>query len=753
MSIGGSLSGITFSGLSSGIDTETMLRRLVQLESIPITRLQQQQAQLTSRLGVLNQFKGKLTALATAAGGLNSAAAFNTIRASSSNEALATVSATSSAAAGSYRLKVIQLAQAQKAASAPQVSATEPRGLNGTFMVNGKALTLEASDTLATIAQKINGAGAGAVASIINGGEGNAYLTIASSSTGVSNRLQMADLQGSALQSLGILSGAPAGREPISGGFASYAFSSSSSPLGPLMNLTPAPSGTITMNGTPIDIDLGSDSLQTIAERISASGSGATASVRTIVRNGVTTHRLELTGVSEAALGDDANILQALGILQVPARHELLVARDASYSLDDIPLTSDSNTITGVIPGATLSLLRAGESEADAATITLARDDADIVKKVREFKDAYNSVVEFIKANTSFDKETFRSGSLFGEPSVRQIEAELSNVLFSSVTSGGPLTNLTQVGFAFDQSGLLTLDEAALTNALSSDPAGVGALFRAVGTGSSSAITYVSSTNASLASATPYDVEITQVATQGSYTAALAQSSPNPSNEVLTFRGSLFGSSEYALVIRPGSTLASTVAQINSDPRLRELVAATVEDGMLKITSRRYGTTGNFSVESNLEAASDNSGIGIGFPGTSRPGVDVAGTINGEPATGSGQFLTGNSGNPRTAGLQIQYTGDTLGLVGTLAFSKGTGSLINDLIGVFTDGVNGLMTATDQSIQAQIDSIDESILRLQERLTRRETELRLRFQRMEEAITRVQGQAVRLQALNAQPPS
>ena len=38
-------------------------------------------------------------------------------------------------------------------------------------------------------------------------------------------------------------------------------------------------------------------------------------------------------------------------------------------------------------------------------------------------------------------------------------------------------------------------------------------------------------------------------------------------------------------------------------------------------------------------------------------GLDVAGEINGEEATGNGQVLTGNTGNASTDGLAVRYTG------------------------------------------------------------------------------------------------
>ena len=45
---------------------------------------------------------------------------------------------------------------------------------------------------------------------------------------------------------------------------------------------------------------------------------------------------------------------------------------------------------------------------------------------------------------------------------------------------------------------------------------------------------------------------------------------------------------------------------------------------------------------------------------TIKNGLDVAGEINGEEATGSGQILIGNIGNLNTEGLAIRYRGHSL---------------------------------------------------------------------------------------------
>ena len=82
-----------------------------------------------------------------------------------------------------------------------------------------------------------------------------------------------------------------------------------------------------------------------------------------------------------------------------------------------------------------------------------------------------------------------------------------------------------------------------------------------------------------------------------------------------------------------------------------------------------------------------------------------------------------------------------------MKFTKGMGSLVNDLIGTLTDSVNGLLTAADKAAQEQIDTIDRSIEDLNERLELRTTFLRTQFTRMEEAIAKMQGQAGQMAGL------
>lgn len=750
MSVNGSLSGITFGGLSSGLDTNGIIDKLVQLKKQPLTKLTQQQTDLQSKQQIYNTLGTGLTALANAANALNVANAFNPIAASSSDSSVATVTGSSTATAGSFSLIVSQLAQAEKIASSAQTDVTSALNLAGAFVVNGATVNVTATDSLTSIAQKINNLNVGVTASLINGGNGAAYLTIGSNSTGVSNDLQLSDTSGAVLNSLGLLSGAAGIRESITNGATSYGFNSSSQTVANLLGNSSFGASTVQINGVDVTIN-GSDSLQTIASNINSAGAGVTATVRTVTSGATTTYKLDIVGNSGTpTFSDSNNTLSSLGILQQPYGSELIKGQDAKYSLDGLNLTSASNTVTTAIPGATLTLLKGSAALPGTATISMVKDLNAIQSNVNAFVTAYNNVVDYIAQNSQLDTSTFNTGPLFGDSVADQVMSSLTSSLFSNVPGvTGQFSNLTGAGFTLDQSGHLVVDNSILSSALTSNPQGVQALFETVGNGSSSSISYVSDTTKTQASATaPYDVNITQVATKSSYTGEQAQTQASTVSEHLTFNGSLFSSSPYQLTLPSGSTAASTVAAINADSTLKNLVVASLDGGgNLFIQSNRYGSHGTFTVNSDLAAGPDNSGLGQNMVGATVVGVDVAGTINNEAATGSGQFLTGNSGNPTTDGLQIQYTGTATGAVGTISYSRGLAASIKNLLQTFTDPVNGLLTATNNSLQTQIDGLTTDMNNLAQQITDYQAQLQQQFSNMEAVIGQLQSQGSSLAAI------
>lgn len=738
MSVNGPLSGIRFTGLGSGLDVESIVSQLVNLERLPARRLQAQQAQIQARQEVNSQFRSRLGALATRASGLNFSSAYEANTASFSVKDRASASVTDAAAPGTYDVNVLRLARAHKTASTARASTTDAAGMAGSFLVNGKAVTVEASDSLTSIAQKVNGANAGVTATVLNGGPGQAFLVFNASQTGAAARIDLSDVSGGVLSGLGVLTGAATVNYQVDGDTArSRGFSSGTASLQSMTGS--ALMGTFLVNGEDVFVDFSVDSLQSVADRInSATGSSATVVTETV--GGRTVSRLEIdaTGIG-SAFSDPDGVLGALGVLQRGYGNQLTGAQDAQVTIDGVTVQSASNTVSGVLQGVTLNL--SGEG---ATQLTVSRDTAKVKENIKGFMTAYNDVVDFIRQNSSFDSETFRSGALFGDQTASQVENALGSLLFSNLGTG-QFRNLTDLGFGLDDQGKLTLDEGRLDSAITQDLRGVKELMMSTGSGSTGSLRYV--TSGTKTQAGTYSVEITRAATTTRVAGEGLFAGPAAGGELLTFSGAMFGSGPVSLGVDSGSTLDELVLKINSDSRLKDLVTARNDGGRLQIESKRFGTAGRFTVSSNQPAGPGTSGLGTA---SVTDGEDVAGTINGEAATGSGQFLLGNSGNATTAGLQIQFTGTSAGTAGTVTFNRGTASLFAFRVDGFTDSVNGILTTSDRTMTQQVEDIDDRLAAMEAQIALREQSLRRRFAAMEEAMARFNSQSGQLGAILSQ---
>ena len=164
----------------------------------------------------------------------------------------------------------------------------------------------------------------------------------------------------------------------------------------------------------------------------------------------------------------------------------------------------------------------------------------------------------------------------------------------------------------------------------------------------------------SLSGSTPYTLNITQAAQQASLTAtsALADSTVIGSGNN-TFTVNVNGLTSDSLTLASGTYTPTALAQavesaINGDATLNgEAINASVNSSnQLVLSSNVYGSASQVTMKSGT-ALSD-----LGFQaGSMSKGIDVAGNfvVNGqtEQATGSGQILTGNTGNANTAGIGV----------------------------------------------------------------------------------------------------
>ncbi|TLS17599.1 MAG: flagellar cap protein [Betaproteobacteria bacterium] len=194
--------GISSAGVGSGLDVASLITQLVQAERTNLTAMETKKETFNSQISAYGQIKSSLEAFKTAVGNLKLSSDFSVSKATSSNTDLLTATADSTAAAGTYDIKVTQLAQAGVQASASQASAKTAMGASGTFTLTAGDksfdITLESTDTLENIRDKINSAVLTgddetqelATATIVN--TGNGYkLVVASSERGTENAVSI----------------------------------------------------------------------------------------------------------------------------------------------------------------------------------------------------------------------------------------------------------------------------------------------------------------------------------------------------------------------------------------------------------------------------------------------------------------------------------------------------------------------------------------------------------------------------------
>ncbi len=751
-----SLSGINFSGIGSGIDTENIISQLMSLQRRPITVIQQRQAQIQQHQAAVNGIAALVSGLQAASTRLDGSLAFTGVTASTGDPLIATASAAPGAQAATHSLDVTLLARSHRIASANQSSQTAALGVAGQIVVNGKAINVGLTDSLTAIAGNINNAKTGVNASVVATSSNTFNLVLTSETTGADNTISVADSGGGTILSstIGLITSSVTVQNPVTNGAATNLFKDSGTSIATLLGQTSASAGTVQINGTGVAIDFSVDTLSTIASKINAAGiAGVTASAVTATDPVTKEARQELRIVGASGTPtfvDSNNILTNLGVLQNGFTNQTQAARDATFVINGLAASRSSNSVSDVISGLTFNLIK----EASSTTVKVSADTEGIKKDIETFVNAYNTLARKVSELSQFDTQTLSTGVLFGDVTIQNVVNSVANAVTGAVTGlSGSTTVLAQVGNTLDGTGKLNIDSSKLSDALNTKLSEVAKLFKIAGTATDNSISFVSASDKTKSSnSSGYTVNITRVASQASAVAGTAHTAnDNTNSEVLTFTGGQFGASGKTVIISPNASLDDIISRINSDGIISSVVTASSVSGRLSLAAKSYGSAGTFTVRSSQAAAANNSGLGN--VDVSATGQDVGGTINGELATGKGQFLTGDAGNASTNGLQIRVAATLVGSAGSIVLTKGVANLLRAYGSASTNSVDGTLTNYSNSLDRQVTDYGTDIKTLQERLKVEETRLRLRFAAMEGAISRIRAAGNGLAGLTNSLPS
>lgn len=215
------MASITALGTGSGIDLESMVTKLMDVERLSFTRVQNRQKSVESEISGLGQLSNALSSVQTAAKDLlpsSSTASmkdtFTTYKASVVNEKVASAtlkSGVKNPATGGYSLEVEQLASSHRLVTKAgaenkieqdgklkiEIGSLSEKDGSKTFSANGaKTLEIEVKKdaSLSDIRDAINKANGGVSATIIKG-SGGEQLVLSSKDTGLDNVMKISGLE------------------------------------------------------------------------------------------------------------------------------------------------------------------------------------------------------------------------------------------------------------------------------------------------------------------------------------------------------------------------------------------------------------------------------------------------------------------------------------------------------------------------------------------------------------------------------
>jgi len=258
---------------------------------------------------------------------------------------------------------------------------------------------------------------------------------------------------------------------------------------------------------------------------------------------------------------------------------------------------------------------------------------------------------------------------------------------------------MSDIGVSFQTDGTLKLDASKLNAALSDPNKDVSTLFAAIAKPTDSLVSFISAK--SDATVGKHALNITRLATQGTAVGSQAANTTIVAgvNDTLTLE---VDGQAATITLAAGSYTAAALsaelqAKINGVDKLSEndiSVVVSQNSGTLTLTSDRFGSA------SIVKVVGGNAKSDLFGTATSTDGVDVAGTLGGVTATGSGKKLTAQ-------GITLEIDGGSLGARGDVRYAKGFASQLSDMAKA--------LLSDDGLLDGRVDGLNRSIKDLEKR--------------------------------------
>jgi flagellar hook-associated protein 2 len=304
-------------------------------------------------------------------------------------------------------------------------------------------------------------------------------LTALNDPMGTMTSLSLTSSQSSILSGTAT-SGAVAGTHTITVNNLAQTASWYSAPVATSFTTLPGGSFNITSGGVPTTITVGSgtNSLSDLVNNINFQNLGVTASVITDSSGS----RLSIVSNNSGASNgfSISNISNQSGTTSTPflAFTQAQPGKDASLTVDGTPVTSATNTVSGVLSGVTLNLNSAATTP---VSITIAPNVSAVGTAIQSFVNDYNGIMSGLNTQFTSNATTGAQGDLATDSTVRSLQQQLLAAMTYVAPNGGTESTLGAMGISMGNDGTLTLNSSTLNSALTNNFSAVQNFFQGGG--------------------------------------------------------------------------------------------------------------------------------------------------------------------------------------------------------------------------------------------------------------------------------
>ncbi|QIK51622.1 flagellar filament capping protein FliD [Jeotgalibaca porci] len=465
-------SSMNIMGTYSGITMETV-EQLISAESGKLTKFTGEQTSLKAEQSAWKDVQTRLTNLTDKMNALTKPAAFDAKKVKLSQEGKFTLSASPAALSGDFSIEVKQLATrtqviGNKLELAEDTKLSSAWGKAGDLKIgiagkDAQTITISETDSIESVIDRINESTkeSGVSAVIIDN-----HVVLQSADLGN----KKINIGGTVASDLGLDIVGSNNITHMRGNKLELAEDTKlTSAWGKAGDLTIGISGKEAQT-LPISEK---DSIKSVIDRINESTKESGVSA-VIIDNHVV---LQIEDLGDKTITIGGTLANDLGLANLKP-NQVTQGKQASVIVNGIAITRDTNTISDIMEGVTLTL-QATTTEAVTAKVT---DDLEAsTKLVQDFVDQYNSTMTFISTQLDVgdpSQENNKTGALAGDGSIMRLQSQLRGLLTQPVANGNAGNNTaTAIGISVDRSGKATLDKSKLETALKENSKIVSDLF------------------------------------------------------------------------------------------------------------------------------------------------------------------------------------------------------------------------------------------------------------------------------------